>query len=74
MKDCWLVGEGFGGMISALYLKKAGHDVTLMEKSNKLGERLAFVREKGYKIDEGSTILLLPDMLKGVLHDVGIDI
>lgn len=68
-----IAGGGIGGMISALYLKKAGHDVTLVEKNERLGGRLAFVREKGYKVDEGPTIVLLPDMLKGILHEVGID-
>ncbi|WP_435382680.1 phytoene desaturase family protein [Bacillus altitudinis] len=72
-KHILIAGGGIGGMISALYLKKAGHDVTLVEKNERLGGRLAFVREKGYKVDEGPTIVLLPDMLKGILHDVGID-
>lgn len=72
-KHILIAGGGIGGMISALYLKKAGHDVTLVEKNERLGGRLAFVREKGYKVDEGPTIVLLPDMLKGILHEVGMD-
>lgn len=72
-KHILIAGGGIGGMISALYLKKAGHDVTLVEKNERLGGRLAFVREKGYKVDEGPTIVLLPEMLKGILHEVGID-
>ncbi|MDM5297459.1 phytoene desaturase family protein [Bacillus pumilus] len=72
-KHIVIAGGGIGGMISALYLKKAGHDVTLVEKKERLGGRLAFVREKGYKIDEGPTIVLLPDMLKGIVQEVGID-
>ncbi|MFS0655978.1 phytoene desaturase family protein [Bacillus sp. 179-C3.3 HS] len=72
-KHILIAGGGIGGMISALYLRKAGHDVTLVEKNERLGGRLAFVREKGYKIDEGPTIVLLPAMLKGILNEVGID-
>ncbi|WP_353856167.1 phytoene desaturase family protein [Bacillus sp. Bos-x628] len=74
IKHILVAGGGIGGMISALYLRKAGHDVTLIEKNERLGGRLAFVRENGYKVDEGPTIVLLPDMLKGILNEVGIDI
>ncbi len=41
-----IAGGGIGGMISALYLKKAGHDVTLVEKNERLGgDLLLYVRK-----------------------------
>ena len=68
-----IIGSGIGGLITALYLSKDGVDVTIFEKSNELGGRLAFVNEGNYKIDKGPTIVLLPDMLKEILNEVGID-
>ncbi|MGG4490490.1 phytoene desaturase family protein [Metabacillus idriensis] len=67
-----IAGGGIGGLISALLLRKHGYDVTIFEKRNKLGGRLAFVEEKGYRIDEGPTIVLLPEMLTGILKEAGV--
>lgn len=67
-----IAGGGIGGLISALLLRKNGFDVTIFEKRNKLGGRLAFVEEQGYKIDEGPTIVLLPEMLTTILKEAGI--
>lgn len=45
-KHILIAGGGIGGMISALYLKKAGHDVTLVEKMNgSAGDLLLYVRK-----------------------------
>lgn len=68
-----VVGSGIGGLISALLLAKDGHDVTVYEKEETIGGRLAFVQEGDYKIDKGPTIVLLPDMLMSILLEAGID-
>ncbi|TDL80706.1 phytoene desaturase family protein [Peribacillus frigoritolerans] len=67
-----IAGGGIGGLISALMLRKHGYDVTIFEKRNKLGGRLAFVEEQGYRIDEGPTIVLLPEMLTEILQEAGV--
>ena len=67
-----IIGGGVGGIITALYLSQEGHDVTIFEKKKKLGGRLAFVGHEGYKIDEGPTIVLLPEMIFQILDEVGI--
>ncbi len=69
-----IIGSGIGGLITALYLSKEGYEVTIFEKNDEAGGRLSFVKNGGYKIDRGPTIVLLPDMLKEILLEVGIDL
>ena len=38
-----IIGGGVGGLLSALYLSNQGVEVTIYEKEEKLGGRLAFV-------------------------------
>ena len=39
MKKCVVVGAGFAGLTSAVYLSKAGYQVEVIEASKKLGGR-----------------------------------
>lgn len=68
-----IIGSGVGGLLTALYLSKDGDDVTIFEKEEELGGRLSFVKEGNYRIDKGPTIVLLPEMIKEILTEVGID-
>ncbi|MDO7906495.1 phytoene desaturase family protein [Paenibacillus sp. JX-17] len=67
-----VVGSGIGGLTAALLLERQGYDVTVYERSGKVGGRVAFEEEGPYRIDQGPTIVLLPDMLKGILAEGGI--
>ncbi|WP_223700734.1 phytoene desaturase family protein [Sutcliffiella deserti] len=67
-----IAGAGIGGMITALLLKKNGLDVTVYEKNNQAGGRLAFLEREGYRVDKGPTIVLLPDMLTEILDEAGV--
>ncbi|WP_372869812.1 phytoene desaturase family protein, partial [Planomicrobium okeanokoites] len=67
-----IIGGGIGGLMGALYLSKQGHDVTIIEKENRLGGRMNFVERDGFKIDEGPTIVLLPKMFQELLAEAGI--
>lgn len=67
-----IIGGGIGGLMGALYLSKQGHDVTIIEKENRLGGRMNFVERDGFKIDEGPTIVLLPEMFQELLAEAGI--
>ncbi|SER47212.1 phytoene desaturase family protein [Salipaludibacillus aurantiacus] len=69
-----IIGGGIGGMVSALYLQQKGENVTVYERHNKLGGRLAFMERDGYRIDEGPTIVLLPHMIKDILKELSIDL
>ncbi len=67
-----MIGGGVGGMMGALYLSNMGFDVTIFEKEEKLGGRLTFVERDGFKIDQGPTIVLLPEMFQDLLQQAGI--
>ena len=67
-----IIGGGIGGMMGALFLSRQGIDVTIYEKENRLGGRLSFVERGGFRIDEGPTIVLLPEMLQQMLDEAGI--
>lgn len=67
-----IVGGGVGGLITALYLSQQGEEVIIYEKENRLGGRLTFVEKDGYRIDQGPTIVLLPEMITSILNEVDI--
>lgn len=71
--DIAIVGAGIGGLTAALLLKKQGHEVTIYEKQAKLGGRLTFQSNGEYQIDQGPTIVLLPELLMEILQEADVD-
>jgi phytoene desaturase len=69
-----IVGGGIGGMTTALLLANAGQNVTIFEKKNQLGGRLTYETNGRYTIDQGPTIVLLPDMIRQVLKEAEVDL
>ncbi|AIY06682.1 phytoene desaturase [Planococcus sp. PAMC 21323] len=67
-----MIGSGVGGMMGSLYLSNMGFDVTIFEKEEKLGGRLTFVERDGFKVDQGPTIVLLPEMFQDLLQQAGV--
>ncbi|WP_138752446.1 phytoene desaturase family protein [Paenibacillus sinopodophylli] len=67
-----IIGGGLGGMVSALLLARRGIKVTLYERQERLGGRLAFEQDQRYRIDRGPTIVLLPEMLQSIAKEAGI--
>lgn len=68
-----VAGGGIGGITAALLLAKQGHRVTLHEQTDRLGGRLCFEELGRFRIDQGPTIVLLPDMLLELLREVGVN-
>jgi phytoene desaturase len=66
------VGGGIGSLTAALLLAKQGVSVTIYEQSERLGGRLAYREGQGFKVDQGPTIVLLPEMLLSILEEAGI--
>ncbi|WJE17263.1 phytoene desaturase family protein [Halobacillus sp. ACCC02827] len=68
-----IIGGGIGGLVTALLLsREENREVTIFEKNDHLGGRLTYERHGEFKIDQGPTIILLPDMLLDILEEGGI--
>ncbi|WP_068775614.1 NAD(P)/FAD-dependent oxidoreductase [Paenibacillus sp. FJAT-26967] len=67
-----IAGGGIGGIMAALFAAKRGHRVQLIEQSTQLGGRLAFEGNGTFHIDQGPTIVLLPDMIREILEEAGV--
>ncbi len=69
-----IIGAGVGGMASAARLSRLGINIEIFEKRSKVGGRLSNYEEKGFRIDRGPTLLLMPDVFEGFFTDIGKDI
>jgi UDP-galactopyranose mutase len=66
-----VVGGGFGGLASAVRLAKTGHEVTLLEASDRLGGALGTVEQEGFRWDAGPTQTMLPAVLRDLFRKSG---
>ena len=66
-----VIGGGFGGMAAAARLAKLGHDVTLLERSARLGGALSTVELDGFAWDAGPTSTLLPAVVRDLFRKSG---
>jgi len=70
-----VIGAGAGGLVSALYLQRAGHDVVLLEGGEHVGGCASAFSMKGFRFLAGATTLvgLEPDMPLGrVLRELDV--
>jgi phytoene desaturase len=57
-----------------MLLARAGVQVTVVEKHNRVGGRTATLEQDGYKFDIGPTFFLYPRVLKEIFADCGYDL
>jgi phytoene desaturase len=55
-----VIGSGFGGLSAAIRLQAKGHEVTILEKRDKLGGRAYVYKQDGFVFDGGPTIITAP--------------
>ncbi len=64
MNKAIIIGGGFGGIASAIRLKKKGFDVELVDRCNFLGGRAQVFIRNGFKHDAGPTLITAPFLFK----------
>jgi protoporphyrinogen oxidase len=69
-----VVGAGLSGLVCALRLQQAGHEVVVFERSDRPGGRMASVHREGFTLDVGANLLLLDryTRLRAVADEVGL--
>ncbi|WP_421775546.1 phytoene desaturase [Gracilimonas sp.] len=70
-KKIIVIGSGFGGLGAASRLLSAGHDVTILEKRDKLGGRAYVYEKNGFKFDGGPTVITAPFMFDDIFEAAG---
>lgn len=66
-----VIGAGFGGLAAAAHLVAAGHEVHVVERSERAGGRAAGVAERGFSLDLGPTVFTMPHLLEDAFGAVG---
>ncbi|HEY0427398.1 MAG TPA: phytoene desaturase [Pyrinomonadaceae bacterium] len=66
-----VIGSGFGGLSAAIRLQAKGHEVTILEKRDKLGGRAYVYEQDGFKFDGGPTIITAPWLIEEMFEAAG---
>ena len=69
-KKVVIIGAGLGGICTALRLSKIGYKVTIIEKNESLGGKITSFNSKGYKFDQGPSLITLPDYFDELFKDI----
>ena len=72
-KKVIVLGGGFAGLSSAIYLALQGQEVTLLEQLGHLGGKASEVREAGYRFDTGPSVFTLPEVFEDLFKQAGQD-
>lgn len=68
-----VVGAGLAGLSAALHLLGSGRRVTVLERERTPGGRVGTYAGPGYEIDNGATVLTMPELVREALAAVGAD-
>jgi phytoene desaturase len=66
-----VVGAGPGGLASAMLLARAGVDVTVLERKDRVGGRTSAIERDGFRFDVGPTFFLYPRVLNEIFDACG---
>lgn len=66
-----VIGAGVGGLAVAARLATRGHQVTVLEQSEKIGGKLGWASFAGCGFDTGPSLLTLPDTLRDTFEATG---
>ena len=66
-----VIGSGFGGLSAAIRLQSQGHEVTILERRDKLGGRAYVYEQDGFTFDGGPTIITAPWLIEEMFEAAG---
>ncbi len=66
-----VIGAGLGGLSAAAYSRQRGHDVLVVDAGSRPGGRAGLVEGLGYRLDNGPSVLTMPELLDDVFGAVG---
>ena len=66
-----VIGAGLGGLSAAAHLVGQGHDVTVLERDPIPGGRAGIIESDGFRLDNGPTVLTMPDLLADAFTAAG---
>ena len=66
-----VVGAGIGGLAVAGRLRRAGFEVTVLEKNDHAGGRCDTLQWRGHRFDTGPSFILLPDAFQDTFASLG---
>lgn len=66
-----VIGSGFASLSTAIRLQNHGHNVTLIEKRDKLGGRAYLFEKDGLKFDAGPTVITAPWLFNEIFESCG---
>ncbi|MFN3813361.1 MAG: protoporphyrinogen oxidase [Aquificaceae bacterium] len=72
MIEAVVIGSGISGLSIAYYLKKAGVDVNVLEKEDRIGGKIQSEYKDGYLLELGPQTILADEAVENFLRDVGI--
>ncbi|NBO33168.1 MAG: phytoene desaturase, partial [Actinobacteria bacterium] len=66
-----VIGAGLGGLSAAAYLARSGHDVLVVERDSIPGGRAGMIESHGFRLDNGPTVLTMPNLLEDAFAAAG---
>lgn len=69
-----VIGAGIAGLTAAYQLKKAGHDILVLDENDYVGGRMFTVDWEGFRVDGGAKFVTTSDrFLLGMVRELGLE-